>query len=221
MDERDQAYQSAINFLKANDLEPTQDAAEQLAYAFLPALRIMIERGYDPTGATWKAGGWRGLVYELRKKTNRMWHRSWLHANYDRDSSLDGMNYNGFYYRMECQGPPWGTQGEPSDERVGAVSMGNYSQLAENGGQVGSGQTLVAPIPTAPEGTGRYFEVEVEGHAVQEFHNHTDVHCYNDCPAWDNSRGQIISPFVVRHDHSVQKECHKNCPGWPKKATNS
>lgn len=123
------AHDLAWQFLEGNGLNPTPDACEQLAEAFLPALRIMIERGYDPTGATWKKGGWRGLLHESRKKLERMWHRSWLHGQYDPDSALDGINYYGMYLRLACKGPSWGEWGEPQDDGVSRISLGDYSDV--------------------------------------------------------------------------------------------
>jgi hypothetical protein len=121
----------AFTFLSGCGLNPTPDAIDQLAEAFLPALRIICERGYDPEGATWRRGGWRGLLLEIDKKRDRLWHRSWLHSRFDPDSSLDGINYNGFYYRLKCSGMPWGTRGEPGSlgADVSPVSMGDYSDL--------------------------------------------------------------------------------------------
>ena len=100
------------DFLREIGLEPTPDAREQLAYAFVPALRIMIERGYDPAGQTWKnGGGWMGLVFEIKKKTERLWWRAWRKGEYDKDV-YDIINYAGMYARSD-QVKPWGTWGAP------------------------------------------------------------------------------------------------------------
>jgi hypothetical protein len=91
----------------------TPDAREQLAYAFVPALKIMCERGYDPAGLTWKnGGGWMGLVFELKKKTERLWWRAWRKGEYDKDV-YDIINYAGMYARSS-RVAPWGTWGAPA-----------------------------------------------------------------------------------------------------------
>jgi hypothetical protein len=129
-DDTDNTKEAAEDFLKYCGLDPTPDAVDQLVEAFLPALRIMIERGYDPSGKTWRDGGWRGLVYELRKKIDRLWYRSWLGRQFDKDM-YDVINYAGFYIRLKCHGEPWGTKGEPdtADHVIGRVAMGDYSDI--------------------------------------------------------------------------------------------
>lgn len=126
-------YEKAEAFLKDVGLDdPTPDAIRQLTQAFLPALQIMCERNY---GEAWKDGGWRGLVYEMRKKMDRVWHRSWLGSLFDADSGLDMINYAGFYYRMRCQGRPWGTKGEPDTVVISEVGMGHYQQVTLETGE--------------------------------------------------------------------------------------
>lgn len=122
---RDAAY----TFLESCGLDPTPDSVGQLTEAFLPALRIMCERGYDPNGETWRDAGWRGLLHEIRKKQTRLHHRSWLRALFDWDSAVDMLNYLGFYIRLRNQGPSWGNLGEPgslADEPNTEVLMGDY-----------------------------------------------------------------------------------------------
>jgi hypothetical protein len=122
---------AAFLFMEACGLDPTPDAVDQLVEAFLPALTVICRRGYDPNGKTWRKGGWRGLLHELRKKTDRLLHRSWLAGRFDPDSALDLMNYGGFYYRLKNQGEPWGDLGEPGSAgtMVDDISMGDYSDL--------------------------------------------------------------------------------------------
>jgi hypothetical protein len=121
---------AAWTFLESVGISATNDAISQLVEAFLPALRIMCRRGYDPDGETWREGGWRGLLHEIRKKTARLMHRSWLGGRFDPDSALDLVNYAGMYYRLKNAGAPWGALGEPgSVETIDDVSMGDYSDL--------------------------------------------------------------------------------------------
>ena len=109
------ARSSASAFLVSCGLDPTPDAISQLTEAFLPCLRVMIERGYDPNGVTWREAGWRGLLNEIRKKSGRLWYRSWKKREFDADSAIDIMNYAGFYLRMENEGEPFGGVGEPDE----------------------------------------------------------------------------------------------------------
>lgn len=96
--------------------DPPMDAICQLLIAFVPSLRIMCERGYDPNGLTWRASGWRGQIQEIRKKTDRLWLRGWLRGRFDADSARDIINYAGFYLRLAGEGKPWGDWGEPGSE---------------------------------------------------------------------------------------------------------
>src|SRR5258708_14130445 len=60
-------FDAAERFMKECGLSPTHDAIEQLTDAFLPSLRIMCDRGYDPNGATWREPGWRCFLTDIRK----------------------------------------------------------------------------------------------------------------------------------------------------------
>jgi hypothetical protein len=106
--------EAAEQFMEMCGLEPTPDSVNQLIEAFLPALRIMCERGYDPNGDTWIRKGWRGLVCDILGKAGRIRYRSWLQNKFDRDSAMDLINFAGFYVRLENQGAPWGDWGGPA-----------------------------------------------------------------------------------------------------------
>lgn len=129
LDLREHLLASAEVFLVECGQTPTPDAIRQLVDAFLPALTVMCKRGYNPDGETWKKGGWRGLLFELRKKTERMWHRSWTNDQFDDDSPIDMINYAGFYYRFRCEGLPWGEWGEPGAGNLDPISLGDYSEI--------------------------------------------------------------------------------------------
>lgn len=104
---------AAYGYLDRVGLTPTPDAVEQLTYAFLPALRIMCERGYQPNGASWKKSGWRGQLFEIKKRAERLWETSWLRNRFNPNDSLDIINYAGFYYRTGGTGPAWGDWDHP------------------------------------------------------------------------------------------------------------
>lgn len=105
----------AQKFLESCGLNPTQDAIGQLAEVFLPCLRIMIERGYDPNGATWRTTGWRGNLFLFMCKARRAWHKSWKRGEFDEDSMIDAINFAGFYLRSFNVDYPWGELGGPED----------------------------------------------------------------------------------------------------------
>lgn len=105
------------DFIRECGLEPTPDAVGQLAEVFLPCLRIMCERGYSPDGSTWRAEGWRGMLWKAYDKMERLWYHSWTHGRFHDDSVFDGINYLGFYWRSRKEGGDgWGKRGVPGDE---------------------------------------------------------------------------------------------------------
>jgi hypothetical protein len=105
----------AWKFMVDCGLDPTPDAADQLAEVFLPCLRIMCERGYDPNGANWREGGWRSQLVDTRKKFKRLWFHAWIKGKFVPDHGFDMINYIGFYQRLKLSGEPWGDWGEPED----------------------------------------------------------------------------------------------------------
>jgi hypothetical protein len=105
---------AAADFMTECGLDPTPDAIGQLAEVFLPCLKIMCERGYDPDGLTWKAEGWRGMVWKARDKMTRLWFHAWGNGNDHPDSAVDCINYLGFYIRLRNGiGSEWGDRGAP------------------------------------------------------------------------------------------------------------
>jgi hypothetical protein len=116
--QRDARYELAANFIRAAGLIPNTDAIEQLADVFLPCLAIICQRGYANDGSTWQAGGWRGLLHELIKKTDRVqyfdWHRSMPEKALKEIPDI--INYAGMYQRGRYELQPWGTLfGEPGN----------------------------------------------------------------------------------------------------------
>ncbi len=106
-------YSAAYSYFKAHGLKPTPDAIAQLEDVFLPCLAIMCSRGYDPNGLTWKAEGWRGMIWKIRDKSDRLWFHGWKQGRFVPDHALDLINYAGYYFRLAHMGSPWGTRGEP------------------------------------------------------------------------------------------------------------
>lgn len=111
--DRDKDLDAAYTFLDACCMTPTPDAVHQLVDAFLPALRIMCQRGYDPDGGSWKESGWMGQLFEMRKRMSRLVHNSWRGGRFDESNTVDMINYAGFLYRLEGKGRPWGRWEDP------------------------------------------------------------------------------------------------------------
>jgi hypothetical protein len=103
----------ALTYLRASGLTPTPDAVGQLVEAFLPCLKIMCERGYDPNGANWREGGWKSQLVDIRKKFKRLWYHAWIKSTFVVDHPRDMINYLGYYIRLEMKGEPCGDWGEP------------------------------------------------------------------------------------------------------------
>jgi hypothetical protein len=104
---------AAFDYLQKIGLDPTDEAVNQLAGPFAEALAIICTRGYDPTGATWKSKGWKGLVHDILNKSGRIKYNSWRHNRFDPDSAIDIINFAGFYWRWKNHGSKWGELGKP------------------------------------------------------------------------------------------------------------
>ena len=94
------------------------DAVYQLLDAFMPAIRIMVDRS-NLRGELWQQSGWRGALYEARKKMERLWRSWWLGDQTDDDSALDLLNFTGFFIRAATDKyeEPWGMYGAPGSTR--------------------------------------------------------------------------------------------------------
>lgn len=105
--------ESAKKYMMECGLQPTDDAISQLDEVFLKCLSIMCSRGYDPKGGTWKAEGWRGMLWKIRDKSDRLWFHGWRQGRFVPDHIYDMLNYGGYYVRLAHTGKPWGERGEP------------------------------------------------------------------------------------------------------------
>lgn len=105
--------EAATHFMEACGLGVTPDAIDQLTQVFLPCLRIMTERPWDPEGNTWRESGVLGILTDCRKKFSRLWERGWKHGKRHDDSALDLINYLGFYMRSVADSG-WGEWGNPA-----------------------------------------------------------------------------------------------------------
>jgi len=109
--ERDELNSAARAYMHSCGLKPTPDAVDQLVEVFLPCLRIMCDRPWDPEGGTWRRSGMMGILTDIRKKFERLWYRGWIRGQRHDDSAFDLINYVGFYLRSgESQ---WGDWGDP------------------------------------------------------------------------------------------------------------
>jgi len=108
-----QARDYAVEFMEGCGLSPTPDAIDQLVRVFLPCLKIMCERGYEPDGGTWRESGRLGALSDARKKFMRLWNQAWKHGRHDdKDHAFDCINFLGFYVRHDVD--RWGEWGEPA-----------------------------------------------------------------------------------------------------------
>lgn len=90
----------------------TESALEQ-AEVMLGALRIFAERNARYKDG-WATAGWRGVLFDLRKKTERLWRQFW-HGQLtiaSVDDAYDLINFAAFFIRAQASGlSEWGTWG--------------------------------------------------------------------------------------------------------------
>ena len=91
----------------------TPDSVGQLVEVFIPCLRIMTGRPYEPTGALWRRAGILGIIWDVRKKFERLWYRTWTEGNRHDDSGFDLINFTGFLLRSDPDSR-FGDAGEPA-----------------------------------------------------------------------------------------------------------
>ncbi len=96
---------------------PTQQVLELLGYdpynqalleqmdVFLGAFRIFANRSARHT-ETWKDSGWRGALFDIRKKVDRLWNEFMVqpYPPEDFDSAYDAINFLGFFIRAREYG---------------------------------------------------------------------------------------------------------------------
>jgi hypothetical protein len=108
-------YKHAHAFMAAvfGEDQYTPDSVGQLVEVFTPCLRIMVERGYEPTGALWRQAGVLGIIWDVRKKFERLWFRTWTQGKRHDDSGFDLINFTGMLLRAEPDSR-FGDAGEPA-----------------------------------------------------------------------------------------------------------
>jgi hypothetical protein len=105
--------EAAQDFMYKMGMTPTPDATGQLLEVFVPCLRIMCERGYEPTGALWRKAGVLGIIWDVRKKFERLWYRTWTLGIRHDDSGFDLINFVGMLLRSNPNSR-FGDAGEPA-----------------------------------------------------------------------------------------------------------
>jgi hypothetical protein len=105
--------EAAQDFMYKMGMTPTPDATGQLLEVFVPCLRIMCERGYDPTGGLWRKAGVLGIIWDVRKKFERLWYRTWTLGKRHDDSGFDLINFTGMLLRSNPDSR-FGDAGEPA-----------------------------------------------------------------------------------------------------------
>lgn len=87
----------------------SSDEAMGQAEVLLDALDVFNERE-KRYGSLWRTAGWRGVLIDLKKKTERTWREYWLgSAPADVDSPLDLINYAAFFIRSVREGNEQGS----------------------------------------------------------------------------------------------------------------
>lgn len=111
-------YKHAHAFMAAvfGEENYTPDSIGQLVEVFVPCLRIMVERGYEPRGALWRKAGVFGPLIDAQKKFDRFWYRTWTLGIRHDDSGFDGINFLGFTLRSDPNSR-FGELGEPAPPR--------------------------------------------------------------------------------------------------------
>jgi hypothetical protein len=106
---------AASRFLEECGLGANAEAVSQLLYGFLPCLKIICEHGHYPGDATWRAFGWRGIIWEMKKRMGCLLVSNWRNVNYDEVNATAMANYAGYYIRLKNSGPPFGDLGNPEE----------------------------------------------------------------------------------------------------------
>jgi hypothetical protein len=92
--------------IHVEDCDSAQDAIdlEQLT-VFVDAWRIFRNRSARH-GEGWKNSGWRGALFDMHKKMDRLWNEFMLSKSppSDYDSALDLMNFAAFFIRGRRDG---------------------------------------------------------------------------------------------------------------------
>lgn len=85
--------------LIAMDMEDNLENRSQVT-VFVDTLSIFRERSKRHSGV-WKDSGWRGALFDTRKKTDRLWNEFMVSDNppEDLDSAYDAINFLAFFIR--------------------------------------------------------------------------------------------------------------------------
>ena len=110
-----EVYKYAHTFMTSlfGEDQYTPDSVGQLVEVFVPCLRVMVERGYEPTGALWRKAGVLGIIWDVRKKFERLWFRTWTQGKRHDDSGFDLINFTGMLLRADPDSR-FGDAGEPA-----------------------------------------------------------------------------------------------------------
>jgi len=84
---------------------PDEIGYREQAEVFVEAFRIFVERS-ERHGDSWKQSGWRGALFDSRKKMDRLWQEFMVNDEppRDLDSALDLLNFVAFFVRGRTHG---------------------------------------------------------------------------------------------------------------------
>jgi hypothetical protein len=97
-------FPEALAVLEVLGYERTQANADQLM-AIFSAFETYAQRNARHTD-TWKDSGWRGALFDIRKKIDRLWNEYMISDTppNDLDSAIDAINYLAFFIRARETG---------------------------------------------------------------------------------------------------------------------
>jgi hypothetical protein len=97
------------SFLLTRGITPTHSLIEQFS-VLLRALQVFAARN-ERYQDQWKTSGWRGALYDLRKKADRLFRQYWGGAptpGADEDDAIDAINFAAFFIRGRAERNEWG-----------------------------------------------------------------------------------------------------------------
>lgn len=94
-----------------------QSIIDQMA-VFIQAVDLYAQRNDEHGDAVWQSSGWRGMLVDIRKKSERLWNKYWGRGNAaidppnpNDDSALDLINFTAMFLRQLRAGEENGTWG--------------------------------------------------------------------------------------------------------------
>lgn len=99
---REEKIKEIIESMVDHAPEHLRNEAHEQAEVFAEAYMIFLDRSQRHAD-TWKDSGWRGALFDIRKKIDRLWNEHIVSgdAPADNDSALDAINFLAFFIRAK------------------------------------------------------------------------------------------------------------------------